>query len=432
MLARVPRRLYLAKAWEVVKREIKKVIQGCKVLWHDGKFLARKQYAISFHGERYSLKETKMMDQTSTDLLKMIPFSFFVIVPFSELLLPPCLYLFPNMIPSTFLSKSKFEARMAEVMHQRPLVSDSIHGYMLERSKTFKDTYPELADSLRKSPRDLTLKSLEPYVDAFSNELPFSKMTNEQLMVTCSFLGLEPWTGFKTFDRAVMVPVSFLLKLIRVSFPRKYEPKIFPFKQIYRNMVFLQLTRHLKKIREEDRVLLKEDIHNLEPELLKLVCYERGIDVEHSTDTELKVQLNEWLHISTYPTSRGLAGSNLLVMAQALQYIQDTLVEVQVPQVSAKEDPVVNLTERVLKFNPAEISQILTDMEAKEKLTPSDRDKYLATLTELLDKKLFMEQHSRIRTIIERLSVITGEFEDQEGPMKPQLKLPTDEPDKKV
>lgn len=36
------------------------------------------------------------------DLLRLIPFSVFIIVPFMEFTLPIFLKLFPNMLPSTF------------------------------------------------------------------------------------------------------------------------------------------------------------------------------------------------------------------------------------------------------------------------------------------------------------------------------------------
>jgi len=43
--------------------------------------------------------------RTTNDLLRLIPFSVFLIVPFMELLLPVALKLFPNMLPSTFEGK---------------------------------------------------------------------------------------------------------------------------------------------------------------------------------------------------------------------------------------------------------------------------------------------------------------------------------------
>lgn len=47
------------------------------------------------------------LKRTTTDLLRLIPFSVFLIVPFMELLLPVALKLFPNMLPSTFTDKFK-------------------------------------------------------------------------------------------------------------------------------------------------------------------------------------------------------------------------------------------------------------------------------------------------------------------------------------
>ena len=39
--------------------------------------------------------------------MRLVPFAFFLIVPFMELLLPVALKLFPNMLPSTYESKSQ-------------------------------------------------------------------------------------------------------------------------------------------------------------------------------------------------------------------------------------------------------------------------------------------------------------------------------------
>lgn len=45
------------------------------------------------------------LKRTTTDLLRLLPFAVFVIVPFMEILLPVALKLFPNMLPSTFEDK---------------------------------------------------------------------------------------------------------------------------------------------------------------------------------------------------------------------------------------------------------------------------------------------------------------------------------------
>lgn len=43
--------------------------------------------------------------RTTQDLLRLVPFSVFIVVPFMELLLPVAIKLFPNMLPSTFEDK---------------------------------------------------------------------------------------------------------------------------------------------------------------------------------------------------------------------------------------------------------------------------------------------------------------------------------------
>ena len=45
------------------------------------------------------------LKRTTQDLLRLIPFAVFVIVPFMELLIPVVLKMFPNALPSTFEDK---------------------------------------------------------------------------------------------------------------------------------------------------------------------------------------------------------------------------------------------------------------------------------------------------------------------------------------
>jgi hypothetical protein len=53
-------------------------------------------------GQPLNYREHKLLVRTTHDLIKIIPFSFFILVPFAELLLPVALWLFPGMLPSTF------------------------------------------------------------------------------------------------------------------------------------------------------------------------------------------------------------------------------------------------------------------------------------------------------------------------------------------
>jgi LETM1 and EF-hand domain-containing protein 1 len=52
------------------------------------------------------------MQRVRKDYIKFIPFSFFIVVPGAELLLPAWLLIFPSSIPSQFLSAEEKEAKI--------------------------------------------------------------------------------------------------------------------------------------------------------------------------------------------------------------------------------------------------------------------------------------------------------------------------------
>ncbi|VDM99017.1 unnamed protein product [Thelazia callipaeda] len=54
-------------------------------------------------------REKQQLVRTLSDVLRLIPFAVFVIVPFLEFALPLFLKLFPNMLPSTFKDETKEE-----------------------------------------------------------------------------------------------------------------------------------------------------------------------------------------------------------------------------------------------------------------------------------------------------------------------------------
>lgn len=57
--------------------------------------------------------------RTTSDILRLVPFAVFILVPFMELLLPVALKLFPNMLPSTFESKSTEEEKKRKLLKVR-------------------------------------------------------------------------------------------------------------------------------------------------------------------------------------------------------------------------------------------------------------------------------------------------------------------------
>lgn len=89
---------------KVVIEEFHHYKVGSRVLWADMKTswsIVRRL----LQGHTLSRRERRQLTRTTADLFRLVPFAFFVIVPFMELLLPFALKLFPNMLPSTFQAR---------------------------------------------------------------------------------------------------------------------------------------------------------------------------------------------------------------------------------------------------------------------------------------------------------------------------------------
>ena len=83
-------------------------------------------------GYELSRRESRQLKRTTQDLIRLVPFSVFVIVPFAELLLPVALKLFPNMLPSTYEGETAREAKRAALSKTRKDVSNFLRTTIQE------------------------------------------------------------------------------------------------------------------------------------------------------------------------------------------------------------------------------------------------------------------------------------------------------------
>jgi LETM1 and EF-hand domain-containing protein 1 len=99
-----PKPPLVSRAWSKVKHEASHYWNGSKLLAKEVRIASRLQWKL-LHGDSLTRRERRQLKRTTTDILRLIPFAVFIIVPFMELLLPVALKLFPNMLPSTFEDK---------------------------------------------------------------------------------------------------------------------------------------------------------------------------------------------------------------------------------------------------------------------------------------------------------------------------------------
>ena len=117
--------------WQKVKKEA--------IHYWDGTKLLGKEIRISFRlalkmaaGYELSRRESRQLRRTTEDLVRLVPFSVFVIVPFAELLLPVALKLFPNMLPSTYEGEKAKEAKRKALSKTRKDVSQFLRTTIQE------------------------------------------------------------------------------------------------------------------------------------------------------------------------------------------------------------------------------------------------------------------------------------------------------------
>ncbi len=107
--------------------ELKKVGYGFKMLNEDFKFFIRfqkRKYDLKYDKESYV--ENIKLKQVKSDFIKFIPFSIFIIVPGAELLLPAWLVVFPNSIPSQFLSEDARYKQFKQMTERRTAAAEKL------------------------------------------------------------------------------------------------------------------------------------------------------------------------------------------------------------------------------------------------------------------------------------------------------------------
>jgi LETM1 and EF-hand domain-containing protein 1 len=101
--------------------------EGCRHLYHGTRLLfvntklAGKIMVRVHKGQAITRRERILLERATVDLLRLVPFSFFVVVPFAELLLPIALKMFPGIIPSTYetAAQGRNKAFSMELMRVR-------------------------------------------------------------------------------------------------------------------------------------------------------------------------------------------------------------------------------------------------------------------------------------------------------------------------
>lgn len=268
--------------WEKVKHEAHHYWDGTKLLGFEIK-VSFKLVLKSAAGYELTRRENKQLERTIQDIVRLVPFSMFLIVPFAELLLPIALKLFPNLLPSTYESSSDKEKKTKSLRATREKVSGLLRETVKmqlpttvteEQGAQFKEFISALRTGLEPPTKEQTMSVAR----LFKNDAVLDNLQRPQLVAMSKYLNLQP------------IGTNEMLR-----FRIRYK---------------------LLKIKNDDKAIEYEGVDSLTAPELQAACAARGVKVNGIATLQLNHDLKMWLEL----TLKERIPATLLVLSNAYTY----------------------------------------------------------------------------------------------------------------
>lgn len=268
--------------WTRVKHEARHYLDGTKLLGLEMKISFRLLLKMSA-GYELSRRELLQLKRTTQDIVRLVPFAAFVLVPFAELLLPIALKLFPNLLPSTYESSKDKESKLDSLRKTRRLVAEIIKGNISHFkpagiSEEQKSVFNKFYQHVRKSGEPESREQLIQVARLFTDDTVLDNVTRSYLVALAKYINLQP------FGTDVMLRYRIRYKML--------------------------------ELKKDDLSIYYEGVDQLSPAELFNACASRGIRCVNVEDSILKDNLKIWLNMRL----KDKIPSTLLIMATAYNY----------------------------------------------------------------------------------------------------------------
>ncbi|KAK3836823.1 MAG: LETM1-domain-containing protein [Linnemannia gamsii] len=294
--------------------------------WHGTKLLG-KEIKIStklagrlLNGNKLTRREQRQLRRTTGDLLRLVPFSVFLIVPFMELLLPVALKLFPNMLPSTFEDKFAEEEKKRKLLKMRLEMAKFLQETIEEsgipgsqRAEAVKE-FGDFFRKVRTTGEQASTDELIRVAKLFHDELTLDNLSRPQLVSMCRYMNLNAF-GTDNFLR-------------------------------------YQIRTKMASIKQDDKLIMAEGVDSLTTRELQAACQSRGIRTGGVSPARLRSELSQWLELNlTYAIP-----SSLLILSRAFSFSdsKDLATPVEALQATLSSLPDSLLTETELHVSELE------------------------------------------------------------------------------
>ncbi|KAI8077580.1 LETM1-like protein-domain-containing protein [Thamnidium elegans] len=269
--------------WQKVKDEAVHYWHGTQLLGLEIRISSSLTWKL-LHGGKLTRREHRQLRRTTSDLMRLVPFAFFLIVPFMELLLPVALKLFPNMLPSTYESKSQEEKKKMALLKVRLEMAKFLQETISESGFPGSDhekAATEFADFFRKirmTGEQASTEDLLNVAKRFEDELTLDNLSRPQLVSMCRYMNINAF-GTDNFLR-------------------------------------FQIRNRMRQIKADDKVIQTEGIESLTIQELQNACAARGIRSIGTSPGRLRDELSQWLDLHLEHHVPG----TLLILSRAFSY----------------------------------------------------------------------------------------------------------------
>ncbi|PPR03519.1 hypothetical protein CVT24_007005 [Panaeolus cyanescens] len=268
------------RVWKKVKHEAQHYWHGSKLLVSEVRISSGLQWKI-LQGGTLTRRERRQLKRTTQDLLRLVPFAVFIVVPFMELLLPVALKLFPNMLPSTFEDKFAAEEKQRKLLRVRLDMAKFLQETLRESglkanahilgSDAFKEFF-------RKASESPSAADIINVARLFDDDLTLDNLSRPQLVSMSRYMGLN---AFGTDN--------FLRGAIRAR---------------------------LLHLRRDDQLINAEGVDSLSTSELQAACQSRGIRTSGVSPARLREELAMWINLHLHNRVSGV----LLVLGRAFNF----------------------------------------------------------------------------------------------------------------
>ncbi|KAK0523133.1 LETM1 domain-containing protein ylh47 [Tilletia horrida] len=339
------------RIWHKVKEEAQHYWHGSKLLAKEVSISARLLRRLML-GYNLTRREHRQLRRTTGDLLRLIPFVPFIIIPAGELLLPVAIKIFPNMLPSTFESKFAVEEKRRRLIKVRLEMAKFLQETIrqgglnptdkIRTSSEFKEFFRKVRSTGEKpSPEDVI-----KVARLFDDELTLDNLSRPQLVSICRYMQIN---AFGTD-----------------------------------NYLRFQIRHKLNQIKQDDMVIRMEGIDKLSIQEVQNACQSRGIQTQGVEEDILRTELEQWIDLHT----RQKISGTLLILSKAFNYVAARDVDGnKSSHIQSLEITLSSLPDNLLNETELQVNQ--------EQATNKQRLEVLQQQEELIEDEAEQEQEER-------------------------------------